>query len=93
MLFMIVEDFTKSDIADIYRHLRDRGRGIPAGLTYHASWISADLTTCYQLMETDDASLLQRWTMHWRNLAGITIVPVTASKEVQRVVGPYLDAP
>lgn len=90
MLFMIVEDFTKSDIVDIYRHLRDRGRGIPDGLTYHASWISADLTTCYQLMEADDASLLQQWAMHWRTFAGISIVPVTASKEVQAVVEPYL---
>lgn len=90
MLFMVIEDFTKTDITAIYRHLRDHGRGIPDGLTYHDSWISADLATCYQLMETDDATLLQQWTMHWREFADVRIVPVTGSKAVQGVVGPWL---
>ena len=46
MLYMIVETF--KDSAAVYRRFRERGRLAPDGLTYVSSWITADVTKCYQ---------------------------------------------
>jgi uncharacterized glyoxalase superfamily protein PhnB len=34
MLFMVIENFRKSDAKSIYRRFRDRGRLMPEGLAY-----------------------------------------------------------
>ena len=62
------------------RRFRDRGRLMPEGLTYVNSWVAADLGRCFQLMESDDVTLLQRWVAEWSDLADFEIVPVTAGK-------------
>ena len=49
------------DAKAIYRRLRDEGRMMPDGLTFVSSWVAADLGRCFQLMEADDVTLLQRW--------------------------------
>ena len=93
MLFMVIERFRDQDPVPVYRHLRDKGRGLPDGLTYIDSWISADFSTCYQLMDCDDVRLLQEWSLNWRG-SGVAFefVPVVASKDVRDLVAPYLDS-
>ena len=49
MQYMVIEQF--KDAPAIYQRLRDRGRLMPEGLHYVDSWISQDLTQCFQLME------------------------------------------
>jgi hypothetical protein len=84
MLFMVVERFRDNDMAPIYDHLRAHGRGLPDGLTYVDSWVAADFSRCFQLMECEDAALFQAWAMHWRGLgATFEIVPVTKSAETR----------
>ena len=59
MLFMVIERFKNRDAKAVYRRFRDRGRGAPEGLEYVGSWIEANFDRCFQLMECNDARLLQ----------------------------------
>ena len=92
MLFMIIERFRDNDMLPIYKRIQDEGRMFPEGLTYINSWVEANFSRCFQLMECDDLRLLQEWILRWRG-SGITfeIVPVLSSKETQDVVKSFLD--
>jgi hypothetical protein len=81
MLFMVIESFRNQDAKSIYRRLRDRGRSTPEGLQFVNSWVTADLGRCFQLMECDDVTLLQRWVTEWSDLVGFEIVPVVSGKD------------
>lgn len=85
MLFMIVERF-RVDAPEIYRRVREGGRSLPDGLRYVDSWVRADLGGCFQLMECDDAALLQAWVAEWGDLTSFEIVPVTTSAETQALM-------
>jgi hypothetical protein len=76
MQFMVIERFRNQDAKAIYRRLRERGRMMPEGLTFVSSWVSADLGRCFQLMVTDDVTLLQRWIAGWSDLMEFEVVPV-----------------
>ena len=77
MLFMVIEHFEGSDVVPVYQRLAESGRGLPEGLRYIDSWMEAGCRRCYQLMETDDAGLLQDWVLHWRGCGvSFEIVPV-----------------
>jgi Protein of unknown function (DUF3303) len=91
MLFMVIERFRDDDMIPVYRHLRDAGRVLPAGLEYVDSWIEPNFSRCFQLMRCDDARVFQEWVLQWRGL-GVTfeIVPVVPSKETREVVAPHL---
>jgi hypothetical protein len=90
MLFMVIEQFKPGAVPDVYRRLRDKGRSLPEGLTYVASWIEAGMGRCFQLMECNDARLLQEWVLSWEGLWEGEIIPVVPSKETQEVVQPFL---
>ena len=68
MLFMCIETFKNQDAKAVYRRFRDQGRQMPDGLTFVGSWVTADLDRCFQLMECDDACLLQQWVSFWSDL-------------------------
>lgn len=55
----------------------------PAGLTYVGSWVTEDLTRCFQIMECDDRALLDQWMGHWEDLVVFEVLPVLSSAEVQ----------
>ena len=90
MLFMVIERFRPGTVPAIYRRLRDEGRSLPEALTYQGSWIEANFGRCWQLMERDDARLLQQWVLGWGELFEAEIVPVVPSAAVQDVVKPFL---
>jgi len=81
MLFMVVEKFRNQDARPIYRRLRDRGRMMPEGLSFVSSFVAADLSRCFQLMECDDVTKFQRWIAEWSDLMEFEIVPVVAGKD------------
>ncbi|HZI95100.1 MAG TPA: DUF3303 family protein [Patescibacteria group bacterium] len=91
MLFMIVERYRNSDAVPVYRRFRDRGRLAPDGLTYVSSWVDTRLERCYQLMETDDATLIDRWIASWDDLVEFEVVPVITSREAAEKIAPLLD--
>jgi hypothetical protein len=93
MLFMVIERFERDDMLPVYRRLRDEGRGLPDGLRYVSSWIEPGFGRCFQLMECDDAALLQQWVLHWHGTgARFEIVPVVESARTRELVAPLLDA-
>ena len=90
MLFMLIETFKRSEIKPLYRRIRDEGRKLPDGLKYVDSWIEASFTRCFQLMECDDARVIQEWVLVWGDLADFEIVPVVPSKETAELVNRYI---
>jgi Protein of unknown function (DUF3303) len=81
MLFMVVEDFRDKDRKAIYRRFQEKGRMMPAGLNFVNSWVAADMSRCFQLMEADDLALFQSWVTEWCDLAEFEIVPVTSGSD------------
>jgi len=77
--YMVVEHFR--DAAAVYRRFRERGRLAPEGLHYVSSWVDEKLERCYQVMETDDPSLLEQWMANWRDLTDFEVYPVISSTE------------
>jgi hypothetical protein len=86
--YMVVEHFRDGDPLPVYERFRDRGRLAPEGLTYVTSWVAADLHRCYQVMETADPALLERWMALWNDLADFEVHEVISSAAaMQRVLG------
>ena len=87
---MVIERFRNRDAKAVYRRFRDQGRGAPEGLAYVGSWIEANFDRCFQLMECDDARLLQQWVAAWSDLIDFEIVPVVPSAETRAAIEPLL---
>ena len=86
-LYMVLERFRNADAVPVYRRFRDRGRMAPDGLNYISSWVTEDLSTCFQVMETVDRALIEEWMSHWSDLVEFEIHPVIASREAAEKVG------
>jgi len=81
MLYMVIERFKEGAAPEIYRRFREKGRMMPDGLEYVSSWIDHNFKVCWQLMQTEDIALFQRWIENWNDLMDFKIVPVRASAE------------
>ena len=90
MHFVIVERFRGGDPVPVYRRYRDRGRLAPEGLRYVNSWVSSDLTACYQVMECEDRRLLDQWIANWSDIVEFEIIPAITSAEAAAAVAPRL---
>ena len=88
MLYMIIERFKNRDAKAVYRRFREKGRMAPDGLVYVESWVETNFDRCFQLMECDDAKLLDEWAEHWRDLVDFEFVPVRRSKEAAALINP-----
>lgn len=80
MLYMIIENFRGGNARPIYERFRARGRLAPDGLRYVASWVTDDLTRCYQVMESDDRTLIDEWIAAWADLVDFEVHPVITSE-------------
>jgi hypothetical protein len=81
--YLVIETFRNGDPAPVYRRFRERGRLAPDGLQYIGSWITEDLTRCYQVMECADRALLDEWMAKWSDLIDFEVLPVLSTAEVQ----------
>ena len=90
MLFMVVEKFKNQDGKAVYRKLRDKGRGLPDGLKFVSSYVAADLSRCFQLMEADDVTLFQRWIAEGQDLVEFEVVPVVEGTRTRAALEPLL---
>ena len=88
MLFMVIEHFRGGDPAPVYQRFRERGRLAPEGLQYVASWVTADLCHCYQVMECEERAMLEQWIARWADLVDFDVIPVVTSAEAAATVGP-----
>ena len=82
MLYMVIEHFRNQDARAVYDRFNNKGRMVPDGVAFHGSWVSADLGRCFQIMECDDLTLLQRWAVEWSDLVEFEIIPVSPGKDV-----------
>src|SRR6185436_7221210 len=89
-LYMVIEHFRNGDAVSVYRRFRDRGRLAPEGLSYVSSWVNDNLSRCFQLMETEDRTLLDEWMESWSDLVEFEIHPVISSAEALERVAPRL---
>ena len=82
---MIVERFR--DARAVYRRLEERGRMAPDGLVYVSSWVDFKAERCFQLMETEDPRLLDRWMANWSDIVEFEVYPVMTSSEAASTMG------
>jgi Domain of unknown function (DUF3303) len=90
MLYMVIENYRDGDAQPVYRRFRNEGRLAPDGLQYVASWVTADLRRCFQIMECDDPSLLTQWMTRWDDLVAFEVLPVVTSAEAAASVSARL---
>lgn len=81
MLFMVIETFKNGDFRAAGERFKARGRMLPEGVAYHASWVDSLGTRCFQVMEARDAQLLEAWASRWDDLIDFEIVPVESSAD------------
>ena len=86
MPYMIVEKFHQGKVMQLYQRFDDKGRMLRDGVKYIDSWISEDVTFCYQLMESKQEELLRKWIGHWNDLVNFEIIPVINSAQARKKV-------
>jgi hypothetical protein len=88
MLYMVVERYVAGP-GPVYERASTHGRMLPEGLRFLDSWIVDDdkLDRCFQLMETDDPTLIDRWCEQWSDLTEFDVFPVIKSDEAAARVG------
>ena len=90
MLFMVIESYRNQDAKAVCRRFLNKGRLTPENLKFVGGWVEASLGRCFQVMECDDVTLLQRWVAQWADLINFEIVPVMTSKEVAQALSDQL---
>lgn len=83
MLYMIIEKFQAGKVKMIYERFDEKGRMMPDGVNYINSWIQTDMSTCYQVMESDSKEKIHEWISHWKDLADFEIIQVITSSEAR----------
>ncbi len=81
MLFMVIEQFRNNDPQPVRERFQQKGRMLPEGVLYHASWIEPSGARCYQLMEAPDVDKVRQWTQAWDDIIDFEIVPVLTSQD------------
>lgn len=79
MLFMVIEQFR--DTRAVHDRFVERGRMLPNGVTYHASWIDPERARCFQVMEAENSDALAPWIAAWNDLVQFEVVPVLVSAD------------
>ena len=72
--YMVIETFKPSCKEAVYDRFAEQGRLLPKGLKYIDSWLEKDGDRCFQLMETDDPTLFDKWTEQWQDLVSFEII-------------------
>lgn len=78
---MVIEHFRGGNPRPVYARFRERGRLAPDGLTYVNSWVTDDLTRCYQVMDSPSRAVLDEWIRAWEDLVDFEVIPVVPSAE------------
>lgn len=78
---MVIERYPPSNVEEIGRRFEIKGRMMPEGVSYHASWVETTGARCFQLMEADSRESLDEWIGHWNDLVDFEVSPVLTSAE------------
>ncbi|MFN2622031.1 MAG: DUF3303 domain-containing protein [Chthoniobacterales bacterium] len=80
--YMVIETFAPNAKDKVYERFREKGRLLPDGLIYIDSWLEKDGGRCFQLMETNDRSLFDRWMDSWKDLVKFEIIELGKKTQV-----------
>lgn len=83
MTFLVIERFRNGDAEPVYKRFREHGRLAPEGVEYVASWVDDSLQMCFQVMECESRSLLDKWVANWEDLVEFEVFSVITSAEAQ----------
>jgi hypothetical protein len=83
---MIIEKFDEEKIKSVYERFDEKGRMMPDGVNYINSWITDDLSTCYQVMESISEEKIYQWIHQWKDLVDFEVIPVITSAEAKEKV-------
>jgi hypothetical protein len=86
MLYMVIEHFNDGAAPEVYKRFRERGRMMPDGLNYVASWIEPDFSRCFQVMEWDNQAAFDEWASNWDDLMTFEVIPVITSDEARQTM-------
>ena len=80
MLFMVIERFKPGQREAIGERFKRRGRMLPEGVTYVASWLEEGAgELCFQLMESPRREDMDPWLSAWNDLVDFEVFPVLSS--------------
>jgi len=80
MIFMVIEHFKYGPVP-VGERFQLRGRMLPDGLEFRASWVDSAGMRCFQVMEAGDRQLLDAWIVQWNDLVEFEVIPVLTSAE------------
>ena len=86
MLYMIIERFKNGDPRPVYERFAARGRMAPEGVNYVNSWVTEDLATCYQVMDSPNREMLDQWLANWEDIVEFEVHTVLTSADARRRV-------
>jgi len=78
---MVIEHYRDHNARAVYQRFREKGRMMPEGLSYVASWVEPSFNRCFQVMECDDEALIKEWSQNWDDLIDFEITRVLTSAE------------
>jgi len=78
---MVIENFRGGDPGSVGERFREKGRMMPEGVEYQASWLEPDGKRCFQIMEAPTRELLNVWIERWSDLVDFEVVAVVTSTE------------
>jgi hypothetical protein len=81
VLFHVTERYRDGDPGPVYRRFREQGRLTQDGVEYVVSWVTDDLTTCFQVMEAETREALDAWIERWSDLVDFEVAPVITPAE------------
>jgi Protein of unknown function (DUF3303). len=87
MLYMVIERTPAESVAAVGRRFKKKGRMLPEGVEYQASWLNEDGSVCYQLMESPTREGLELWISRWSDLVRFEVVPVRTSADFWAIRG------
>jgi len=85
---MVVERFRNSDPAPVGKRFQEKGRMMPPGVEYQASWVDAAGARCFQVMEAPDLESLTVWISRWDDLVEFEVIPVVPSSQFWLTTSP-----
>lgn len=76
--YLVIESFRPGCKERVYERFHARGRLLPDGLQFVASWLERDGPRCFQLMDTDDPALFDIWFARWSDLVSFELIALGA---------------
>jgi hypothetical protein len=81
VLYMVVERFKNDDFRTVGERFRAKGRMMPPGVEFRASWMEPGGARCFQINEATTRAALDEWMRNWEDLVDFEVVEIVESAE------------